>query len=157
MASVHALGLSGGLLATWDLGKAKLKAFVVTAGILLTSFSKDFIEEPNLKNVYGPYNCKNLFWDSIYYEGTFDIQNLIIVGDLNFIWSPCEFWGSKAKMDSSGDYFVDLFGAVNLVDVEPNPLNPTRINGQGGLERVSKRLDIFLMSRPLMEKMTNFR
>ena len=61
VASVDALGLSGGLLATWDLGKAKLKAFVVTAGILLTSFSKDFIEEPNLKNVYGPYNCKNLF------------------------------------------------------------------------------------------------
>ena len=86
-----------------------------------------------------------MVWDRITTEGTFDLQNLVIVGDLNFTWSPCELWESKEKMDSSGDYFVDLFGGTNLVDMELVPLTPTWSHGRAGMERVSKRLDIFFM------------
>ena len=67
-----------------------------------------------------------MVWDRITTEGTFDLQNLVITGDLNLTWSPCELWGSKEKMDSLGDYFVDQFGGANLVDMEPVPLTPTQ-------------------------------
>ena len=69
VASVDAMGLSGGLLVAWDPSNSKLKAFVVQVGILMTGFFKDFTEELNLINVYGPYNCKELFWDRIQWRG----------------------------------------------------------------------------------------
>ena len=82
-----------GLLAAWDPRKPKLKAFFVPVGILLLGYIKDFSEEINLVNIYGPYNSKEIFWDRIVAEGTFNLPNLVLVGDLNFTWSTCEIWG----------------------------------------------------------------
>ena len=78
------VGLSGGLLAAWDPRKPKLKAFSVSAGIILTCYYMDFPEEINLINVYGSYNSKEHFWDRIVAEGTFDLPNTMIASDLNF-------------------------------------------------------------------------
>ena len=62
---MDAMGISGSLLAAWDPRKSNIKSFVVQASIVLTGFFKDFTEELNVINIYGPYNCKEQFWDRI--------------------------------------------------------------------------------------------
>ena len=81
------VGLSRGLLVAWDPRKAKLKAFSVSLGILLSSYIKDLSEEINLINIYEPYNYKDILWDRIVAEGTFNLPNAVLAGDLNFTWS----------------------------------------------------------------------
>ena len=81
---MDALGLSGGLLVAWNPQIAKMKAYLVTARILLSGFFKDFDEEINIINVYGPYNSKEIFWDRLASEGTFILPNLVLVGEMNF-------------------------------------------------------------------------
>ena len=58
VASIDAFGLSGGLPVAWDPAKADLKAFIVSAGIILSGRLCGFSEEINLLNIYGPYHSK---------------------------------------------------------------------------------------------------
>ena len=64
----------------------------------MTRHCLDSPEEINIINIYGPYNHKVIFWDRVIAEGTLDLLNLIIAGELNFTWSACEIWGVKLKM-----------------------------------------------------------
>ena len=56
-------------------------------------------------------------------------------------------------MDPLSDYFVELMGSAELVDVELAPLVSTQSSGTVGLEWMAKRLDRFLVSEFLIEKM----
>ena len=69
----------------------------MSARILLTGYCRDFPEEINLINVYGPCNSKDIFWDRVLVEGTLELSNLLIVGDLNVTWSTCVIWGRIQK------------------------------------------------------------
>ena len=87
-------------------------------------------------------------------EGTFNLPIFMIAGDLNLTWLACEIqWGQKTKLDPLSAYFEEIFGRADLVYVEPVPICPTWSNGRVGEERVAKRLDGFLLSIPLIEKL----
>ena len=80
-------------------------------------------------NMYSPYKNRENFWVSLSYFCILDINNVILVGDLNFTMSPAEIWGHSAKVDLMVDFFVDLMGSFDLVDIIPHVLEPTWTNG----------------------------
>ena len=110
-----------------------------------------------LLNVYGPYKDRQSFWDHIYKLGLLNLENLILGGDLNFTLGTSEVWGGRQTDDPLSDYFADLFLAVDLVDVIADFPSPTWYNGREGVGHVAKRLDRFLISNKLLEKIDRYR
>ena len=71
------------------------------------------------------------------------VNNLIVVGDLNFNLSPLEIWGSSVCLDHLVEYFSNLVHGTNLIDVLPVKVEPfehwlssmTPINDKGVTRR----------------------
>lgn len=79
-----ALGISGGLLSTWNPLKAHFSSFKVEAGILLEGRLLDLDRSVRLLNVYSPYSKKIYFWDRILCSGLLNDLSLILAGDFFF-------------------------------------------------------------------------
>jgi hypothetical protein len=63
-----------------------------------------------------------------------------------------EIWGENSKADMQRDFFNSYLSGHGMVDVEPLKLVPTWHNQRTGKNEVAKRLDIFLLSKALLEK-----
>jgi hypothetical protein len=70
-------------------------------------------------NIYGPYNDKPCFWDIFFDSQIFQVENLIIGGELNFTMFISNVWGENARVDVLVGYFLNGLVANNLVYVEP--------------------------------------
>jgi hypothetical protein len=75
---------------------------------------------------------------------------LIIDGDLNFTIISGEVWGASAAKDPLVEFFNALFLAHDLIDIQPEVLDPTWRNGRVGSTSISKRLDRFYISESLL-------
>ena len=150
-------GFSGGLLSAWDPRFARFKSFSTAGGILLEGHFKGFDGVLNLLNVYGPYKDRQSFWDHISMLRLLNLENLILGGDLNFTLGPSEVWGGRQADDPLCYYLADLFHSVDLVDVIADFSSPTWYNGREGVGHVAKRLDRFLISNKLLEKIDRYR
>jgi hypothetical protein len=145
------VGLSGGLLSSWNPRKANLNAFLTSAGILLEGYVKDLDRCMKLINCYGSYSDREAFWEAIKDEGILKEPNLVLGGDLNFTRSCREVWGEHARADPLHSFFSQLTQVEGVVDVEPIKLIPTWRNGRGGHDFIAKRLDRFLISEDLTQ------
>jgi hypothetical protein len=81
---VDSIGLSGGFLTAWNPRKADFVVFLTPAGILLEGVVKDINLKLKLINCYGSYADRVVFWEDLKRVGIFDVENLIMGGDLNF-------------------------------------------------------------------------
>lgn len=71
-------------------------------------------------------------------------------GDLNFSLGTAEIWGPKEAPCPLSDLFIHQFDLSGMVDVEPPKLNPTWRNRWVGEDRISKRMDKFLVGEDLV-------
>jgi hypothetical protein len=98
-----------------------------------------------------------VYWEELKRIGIFDLENLIMGGDLNFTVSSREVWGDAARVDPLQHFFSQLIQAGGLVDVEPVKILPTWRNGRKGLDHIAKRLDRFLISEKLVSSGIRYR
>jgi exonuclease III len=144
--AVNSVGTSGGMLVSWDPNVFELDAFLTCGGILLTGFSIENKKEVSFLNVYGPCVERKRFWNQVADSGLLSIKNLIIVGDMNLTLSSKEVWGGSSSVGFSDGFYKSLFQEKHLIDVAPGKIVPTWRNGWSGADRISKRLDRFLIA-----------
>ena len=62
----------------------------------------------NLINIYGPYNGRVAFWESVQASQFLEKENVIIGGGLNFTIATHEIWGPNARVDPLEAFFQNL-------------------------------------------------
>ena len=77
---------------------------------------------------------------------------LVFGGDLNFSLGLSEIWGDRAHVDVLSDFFFNLLDGLGLVDITPLVSIPTWSNRRVGVESISKRLDILLLSADFLDR-----
>ena len=80
-----------------------------------------------------------------------------MAGDLNFTTSHAKICGHSANLDLMVDFFIDLMGSFDLVDIIPPALEPNWTNGRSGKEGILKRLDRFVVKASLVKSFQRFR
>lgn len=66
-------------------------------------------------------------------------------------------WGNGRPSDPLDDFFISLFANSKLQDISPCVLSPTWSNGRVGSLAIAKRLDRFLLSEALCDKVSRYR
>jgi len=145
ISTTEAKGLSGGLEVLWDPSWIKVKTYSCLAGILISAKIRGHKFPINILNMYAPYRDRMIFWDKILESEIFDLENLLIAGDLNLTLNMDEIWGSNRKKDTIAERLKNEFLKRNLVDVIPSQMRPTWENGTSDEAYVAKRLDRFLI------------
>ena len=82
----------------------------------------------NLKNIYGPYNGRVGFCESVQTSQFLEKENVIIGGDLNFTIATHEIWGPNARVDPLAAFFQNLLQSLKLVDLDPYKPKSSWIN-----------------------------
>jgi len=157
VSTIDAQGLSGGLLTAWNPDFGELKAYHTIAGLLVEGHIKGFTEPIRILNIYGPCRDRLPFWEKVDSHNILHLDNLIVGGDLNLTLGQSELWGGKSLEDSLSGYFKQLFIRTNLVDISLANLAPTWRNGRTGDENIAKRLDRFLVSGNLIDRVGRYR
>ena len=91
-----------------------LEDFNTMVGILLHGHLLGFQQPIHLLNIYGPFENRQLFWDSVRLCGLLKLPNLILEGDLNYTWSSDEVSGAGRPCDPMAKYFISMFEDVKL-------------------------------------------
>jgi hypothetical protein len=68
-------------------------------------------------------------------------QNIIVGGDINFMFPLKEFWGRHPRRDLLEGFFMHWIESHQIVDLEPQKMSQTWRNGHKGDDFISKRLD----------------
>jgi hypothetical protein len=69
--------------------------------VLIVDLGQNF----TILNIYGPYQDRVPYWESLVPRYFFLRDNVIIGGDLNFSLGEIEVWGPRAHADSHTDLF----------------------------------------------------
>ena len=105
--------------------------------------------ELQLFNIYGLYQNSEVLWDKMFSLSLLSHEQVILGGDLNFSLGSSEIWGPRAIVDPLEEYFKNHLVQRDLVDLNQIKLNPTWRNRRVGEDRISKRLDRFLIADSL--------
>lgn len=70
---------------------------------------------------------------------------LIVWGDLNLTLFAYKVWGVTTRLDSLAQFFGHFFESSKLLDADSVPLALTWRNGNLSNDRVSKRLDSYML------------
>jgi len=97
----EARGLSGGLAVLWDPEWIRAKAYKCFAGIIISASIRGKGFPINILNTYAPYKNMTPFWEKLFASEFFDIESLVIVGDLNVTLISDECWGCCRKNGSA--------------------------------------------------------
>ena len=92
----------------------------------------------HLLNIYGPYDNRHSFLESVKNNGFLNLPNLILAGDLKFSWSIDEVLGVVRHCDPLADFFLTLFGDAKLQDIALAIILPTWSNGSARTLSIAK-------------------
>jgi exonuclease III len=150
--TLDAMGRSGGLALGWNTQTIKVtNSWGMESGLGITILVPELGEEFHILNIYGPYQNRGPFWDTLFNKSFLKDHLVILGGDLNFSLGQSEVWGLHARTDPLAGYFTQKLVDRKLIDVEPTRLKPTWRNNRVGEDRVAKRLDWFLVADSLLE------
>lgn len=154
ISAVEANGLSGGLAVLWDPYWIKAKTYSCLAGIMISAHMRGLNCPINILNVYAPYRNRLFFLENLFASEIFDIEYLMIAGDLNFTLNMEEIWGVSKKKDPLAEKIkIELLVRRNYIDIRPSHMLPTWENGRSGDAYIAKRLDRFFLHANLIDKM----
>lgn len=116
-------------------------------------FVEDLGRSMTFLNIYGPYMDRVHFWEGLLINSFCDWDKVILGGNLNFSLRAREVWGMRAYLDHLTDFFIHVLDQRGLVDIEPTKVNPTWRNQRTREDKISKRLNHFLVVEKLRESM----
>lgn len=105
----------------------------------------------NILNIYAPYKNRLPFWEKLFASEIFDIESLMIAGDLNVTLNPEERWGKSRKRDPLADRIKCELLHMNLIDT--SKMMPTWDNGRIEEAYVAKRIDRFTVHASIIDRM----
>ena len=85
------------------------------------------------------------FWNSLLNKDFVTNREVILGCEFDLFLGCAEVWGSKIVLDALESFFINAFVQNDLLDISPIKLSPTWRNKRTGENRVSKRLDRFLV------------
>jgi len=146
-------GRSGGLAVGWRNNSLKLvSSWGMDSVLCVVLLSADLGISLKVVNIYGPYNNRIPFWESLFGNPLLNGDSLVIGGDLNFSLGQSEVWGPHAHPDTLADFFVQKLVEKEWLDIEPLKLKPTWRNNRCGENRIAKRIDRFLVAEQLVDR-----
>eukprot|EP00253_Pinus_taeda_P028916 PITA_28916 len=119
--------------------------------------SPDFPSPFLIVNIYGPCQGRELFSTDLLAKSVMNSPLMVVGGDLNFSLGRAEAWGPSAREDPLTVFFQEALMGKNLIDPSLTKLKPTWRNRRYGEDRITKRLDRFLLSEGLISKVPLFR
>ena len=103
--SLDARGRSSGLAVGWKDRTIKSQNLWGMESVLGLNFlSLELGETFNIFNIYGPYQDRIPFWDSLLGNSLLKSDSLILGGDMNFTLGQSEVWGPHAQIDTLTGY-----------------------------------------------------
>jgi hypothetical protein len=85
----------------------------------MISFSSKLGAEFTVLNIYGPYSEHVPFWETLLSKYFFEVEALILGGDLNFSLGMDEVWGPRERSDPLAYFFKMHLERKRLIDVPP--------------------------------------
>lgn len=153
MVGTEANGLSGGLATLWDPTRVRAKAYKCCAGIIIAASIRGCDFPINIINIYASYKSRVPFWKRIFATDLFDIDHLLIAGDLNAALKSEEVWGQGKLNNALADLINFEMLNRNMVDITLVVMKPTWTNGRVGKAYIAKRLYRFIAHINLLDKM----
>jgi len=151
-ATVDARGRLGGLATGWKKTNCNLEIFWgFASGIGLTILSTDLGRSLTIINVYGPYQDRQRYWNSLAECSWFRGKDLILGGDLNFSLGASKLSGQHDALITLTNLFLNFLDQIGLVDIEPQKLPLTWCNRRIGDDMVNKRLEKNLLSEEVLD------
>ncbi|TYI50186.1 hypothetical protein E1A91_D12G084400v1 [Gossypium mustelinum] len=152
--AVNSEGKSGGLALLWREGvKVEVQNFSKNHIDSLVSLEES--EVIRFTSFYGNVdpNARNLSWELLRRVKRTVKEGWIGGGDFNAIFNNAEKDGRRKKLRKDMKDFSDILEELALVDVKTNNGWFTWSNNREGSNLVKERLDRFLISEDLVEKM----
>ena len=134
------------MLTIWNLKTCNLTPFKTNVGILLEGRIQGFTNVIRILNIYAPYKDRRVFWENVEDSGVRSMQNLIVVGDLNFTMFSYENRGMMSSVDPLDSFFQYLFSRNKLIHNMPHKLSPKWRHKRLGVEGIRQRIDSFFCS-----------
>lgn len=125
ISAIDAVGLSGGLAVLWDPRWINAKAYSCLVGILISAHVRGLKCRINILNIYAPFRNKSDYWDRLFASEVFDIDSLLVAGDMNITFSSDEIWGKGKKVDPIAPMVRNEFLMRNFIDILPSTIIPT--------------------------------
>jgi hypothetical protein len=155
--AVDAYDQFGGIITGWNNNITLTNSFTISLGLCTKIFNKSLGHVFTLINVYGPYEKKHRFWESLFNLQCLKADNFILGGDLKFTLSQREVWGDSERVDHLADFFANKLEACGMVDVEPLDLHPMWSNNRARREIALKCLDRFVVNNSILHKEVRYR
>lgn len=153
MVATEAHVLSRGLATLCDPVRVREKAYKYFAQIIVEASIRGYDSPINILNIYAPYKNRAPFWENLFSSDWFDIDHLLIAGDLNIALSTEECWGYGKINNEHADFIKLELLNRNMVDIVPSEMKPTWINGRVHKACIAKRIDRFLVHISILDKM----
>lgn len=106
--------------------------------------------EYTLRDWHGLAWDRKRFWNNLLSKSFMNHDALIIGRDLNLSIGDVESWGPLATPDPLSDFFLNLLDSKGLLNIDLLKIRPTWSNRRIGQQRISKRLDRFLISKNML-------
>eukprot|EP00253_Pinus_taeda_P006972 PITA_06972 len=156
--AIDSSGHSGGLAIGNKEGRIKCSnSWGLKQAMGMEVTSPDFPFPFLIVNIYGRCQGREFFWSDFLAKSLMNSPLMVLGGDLNFSLGRAEAWGPSAREDPLTDFFSQAFLDKKLTDPSPTKLKPTWRNRRSGEDRIAKRLDRFLISEGLIQKVPLFR
>jgi hypothetical protein len=108
-------GFSSGIITWFHKNLTFVNYFVVCLGPCIVVHNKSLCYSLTFLNVYVPYEGRKWFSDILFSLSCFQVDNLIIGGDLNLTLNKDKIWGTNALEDNLTHYFVEKFELASWV------------------------------------------
>lgn len=109
-----------------------------------------------LLNCYGTYGKKKVFWDELMSKSIISSPKLIIRGTSTLLWY-LDILSPKENRDPLVAYFLHHLEYKIPMDVKVVKLISTWRNMREREDQIAKRLDRFLVTTPMIDKLNSVR
>lgn len=153
--SLDAFGQSGDLAIGYNPYTINIRAsWGGISFIGMDIFSAELGMDLRVINMYGPCQGQEAFWNQFLSLSITSSDNLIIGGVLNLSLGYGKSWGSQAQVDPLTEAREALLDQQYLTDVPMIKPLPTWRNRRVREASLARRLDIFLIKAPLLQKLS---